>query len=317
MEDVPSKLVGFSRRIIPVVAALGGLLVLVFAVPFLWVLVVPSDTTFNVVAETERVVMRVEHQVPWRWPLTQVGLRRGETVQTVSGSLELGFPVEVTFERVGFGMLSVDVTPAKAEGKTCEPATRFDESEEAKEQIGCDFSLLVDEIPARAARGETVVFTLEGDIAAGRPVGFETRGSGTALLRTGRVTLRERSIITRTLYEAGAQDLEAGDYFAVNKRNDDVPARGLVVVDERPAMTTAFRIIGREATIERPGGGRYPISTELLSRFANDRVFRFTSAIIAAIIGLITLSAAVVEGLDRRETTASKVDAPGSTTSSA
>ena len=102
------------------------------------------------------------------------------------------------------------------------------------------------------------------------PGGLRDPGSGTALLRSGRVTLREASFISLRLHDASLVDLNAVDLFRVAQVNPEGLASGFIVADERPAMTAAFRIARKKATITRPGGVEFPMASDILSRFAND-----------------------------------------------
>src|SRR5688572_136517 len=124
--------------------------------------------------------------------------------------------------------------------------------------------------PHARPRGRRPCWRWRVKISAGRPVGLETQGSGTALLRSGRVTLREASFISRGLHDASMVDLNAGDFFRVAQVNPEGLASGFIVADERPAMTVAFRIARKKATITRPGGVEFPMASDIFSRFAND-----------------------------------------------
>lgn len=293
-------LVPLARRVIRFAVVLASVLFLVAVLINLWLLFRPPEATFSVVAETERIVMRSNRPLPWRWTFENASLNYGDHQEAFSGSLQLGVPVEVAVERVGHGTLWIAVRHAMEGGK-CEPGTLFGTDEEAKGRTPCEFDLLIDDIPGRAARGQTTVLALEGDISAGRPVGFQTHGTGTALLRSGRVTLREPTILLGEPYDARTKDLDAGDFFRVRRPSEQQPAMGFVVIDERPAMTAAFRVIGREGTIERPGGGESRIANGIFSRFANDEFLRALVAVIAAILGLVSLGSAIVGGLDQHD----------------
>jgi hypothetical protein len=298
---MPARLPRMALLLLTIFAS--ALLVLCAAAA-IWLLLQPRETTFTVAAETERVTMTLNHQVPWRWNLDKVRLRQREKEEVFTGSLKLGAPVEVLIERVAMGTLWIRAEHRPAPGRAaCEPGTLFGTDEEAAARTSCDVDILIPDVPARAGRGETLILMLVGRIAAGRPVGFETRGSGTALLRSGRVSMRETSIFGSNVYETGGVELDAGDFFRVkhdaaaatdNARTAE-PARGFVVLDERPAMRTAFRAVGREGVVERPGGGEYPLSSPLLRRFLEDDLFQVLSALLAGFFGVITLVASIIQ----------------------
>ena len=304
------RLVHLSRRVISLAVVLVSAVALLAALSTLVVLAFPRETTFNVVAETERLDMKVDYQLPWRWTFEEAVLRQAHSQGTFSGSLQLGFPVQVTMERVGHGDLSIAVTHQTDQNKGCNAATLFGLDEEAQGRTSCEFDILVSDISGRASRGRTTVLTLEGDVSAGRPIGFQTQGSSTALLRSGRVTLREKTMVLGAPFDAGTKNLEAGDFFRVGILNQPTGATGFVVVDERPAMTTAFRVVGKQASIERPGGGEVQIATGITSRLANDPLLQWLLAVISAIVSVISVSAAIVGGLDRPDVPAEPAEGP-------
>src|SRR5688572_2864111 len=134
-----------------VLASLVGLAV---AAAIIWTLIRPSETTFNVVAETERVTMALTHQVPWRWNLRDVTLREVEDKeQSFTGAIQLGKPVDVVMERVANGTLWIHVThaPPNSTG-TCEAATKF-VSDDPTGQTACEFDIFIRDIAERADRG--------------------------------------------------------------------------------------------------------------------------------------------------------------------
>jgi hypothetical protein len=275
---------------------LASLLALVVAATIIWMLVRPSETTFNIVAETERVTMELSEQVPWRWNLRDVKLREADLEESsFTGAIQLGKPVDVTMERVASGSLWIHVThpPARSTG-TCEAATKF-VHDEPTGHTACEFDIFIRDIAERAGRGITTILTLEGDVSVGRPVGFETQGSGSAVLRSGRVTLRERSIFGQNVYEAGSVDLETGDFFQVERSSGSEQSRGFIVIDERPGMTAAFRAVGRKAVVGRPGGGEYPVTSRLFQRLLNDVGIQVLSALLAALVGIVGFAASVIE----------------------
>lgn len=294
------RLVTAAQKAIPPAAAAASACAIVVAVVALSMLVAPSPTVFDVVAETERVSMtyRGDRRLPWRWNVEDATIRRGMSEVPFSGSVQLGFPVEVTMERVAHGSLSILIEHETTAEGTCRNATLFGLNEEVWEAVPCRFELLVSDISGRAARGQTTLLTLEGQISAGRPIGFQSQATGTSILRGARITLREKTWLFRSRYDADTRSLGAGDFFQVGEIDQSTRATGVAIMDERPAITAAFRVVGTTATIERPGGGTSELYTDIFTRLRNDRFLQGLAALIGMLVGLMGLCAAIVEGLN-------------------
>jgi hypothetical protein len=137
----------------------------------------------------------------------------------------------------------------------------------------------------KAQNSKTTLISLSGSIRPGREVGIETPGS-TAILRDGSVTVMVHKVIGGERFEARQETLRAGDLFLVEH---DVETAGFVVIDERPALTAAYRISGKKAFIQRPGGGdRIPLAATLFQRLLNDDVFQVVAWVLACISALAT-----------------------------
>lgn len=91
------------------------------------------------------------------------------------------------------------------------------------------------------------------------------------------------SIFSRNVFEAGSVELHAGDQFKIDDAAS--PALGFVVADERPALTAAYQVAARKASII--GGTLYPVS--LLNRILNDHLFQGISVFFGMLVVVATL----------------------------
>jgi hypothetical protein len=244
------------------------------------------STTFNVTATSERVEMvSGAARPPSRWVLdnVQVAEGRGGTTLPFSGSFEIADSVKVLIQRVSTGTLWVNVRSARPGRST---GRYFSAAERPLRAAPDEVNIFVPNLSTRADSSRTVLLALFGEVWAGRPVLVNTRGS-TAILRSGKVTLIGRSIFGSDRFEAGSVELDAGDVIEVV--DPDGPARGFVLVDERPALTVAFQAQGRRMTITRPGGGTYPLSASVLQRIVRDRLSQAVSLLVAVLVAFTTL----------------------------
>ena len=257
----------------PVLLGLTSLLVLVSVIAFF---VVPVHTSYNVTAQTELVKTRITSKPNWQWWLRDVELTgEGVTSGSWSGSLQLTAPVNVQMQRITYGDLQINVRCISSEdANPCDSAgVLFDEGKSTHRDLPREIYLRVNDIPARVKRGESILLAITGDVSLGRSVGIETT-ENQGILRNGSVTMLGRTIFGAGAFEGGTVDLDAGDLFKVTEVDSDSQTRGFVLVDERPAMTAAYRVVGSNAKVSRPGGGSYDVTTSIFARFLGDPLFR-------------------------------------------
>jgi hypothetical protein len=285
-----------SSLIVPALAVTGVLALTLAGT--IAVVAVPRPTTFNVTAETEWLEMTLRGRAPSRWRFEDAQIVENDVLRVktpdgkaepqptlFSGYFELAEKVRVTISRVALGDLSVYV---EALDQGTQTGRLLTDEEVPLGSTGKRIEFIVTNPQSRAAKGETVLLPVAGEVVVGRTIGIET-GGATAILRSGRVAMLGRSAFRKDVFEAGNVTLDAGDRFEVQRPDADVPTLGFVVVDERPAFTAAVRIAGRAAAITRPGGSVRTVSASLLGRLFGDEIFRATSALLALATALSTL----------------------------
>ena len=182
-----------------------------------------------------------------------------------------------------------------------DPATLFGPDEEALEPVPCEFDIIVSDIPGRAAQGQTTVLALEGEISGWAPTRLPDPGQwhGAAACRA-RDASRSHIHLPAKLRCEHPGSVRRGLLPSSRGQPRD-NSEGLHRRRRTARDDGRVQIVGKKATVERPGGGQFPIASDIFSRFANDVDLQALIAMIVAVVGVITLSAAIVEGLDRRD----------------
>lgn len=269
------RLGGVPDWFAPALLGLVSLFVLIGAALFF---INPVHTSYNVTAQTERISTTIDAEPDWYWVLEDVELAGpGVSVQNWSGDVQLGAPVEVWIERRGFGDLWIFV---RCVSTLCESAGGAVEGGGLdRRELPARFEIFIRNTPERARAGERVLLEITGDVTLGRSVGRETV-TNVGILRSGEVTMLGRNVFGGGVFNSGSVALAAGDRLEMTEIDEGSSTRGFVTIDERPAMTAAYRVVGSEARVYRPGGGDYSISSSILARFSGDPIFRLLAGIL-------------------------------------
>ncbi len=245
-------------------------------------------TTFDVIAQTERLEFTSEqskHKPQSRWTFEHIEVTESDSTSpfTFTGEFEPADSVKVVVDRVALGPLWIHVD---AVGQESSAGNFYTEDGEFDRKAAKSVDLVIADISSRANSGETVVIPVTGMVSLGRTVGIETPGS-TAILRSGKVTMLERSLFEGNIFEADSVVLDAGAMFKVD--DPASPALGFIVADERPAFTAAYRVVGNKASVTRAGGGVYPLSVSFLKRLLYDHFFQALSLFFGVLVVIATL----------------------------
>ena len=183
--------------------------------------------------------------------------------ETFTGAIELNSGVEVMIERVSIGPVQIECEAF--EGGSV--GTLIDEHEHVVKELGSEVTIEIRDPSARAREGDSVVIPVSGRVEIGREINYAS-GSGHAMLRSGDVTLLGRSILGSTRYEAGRVQLDPADRFHVESPED--AAFGVVVADERPALSVIYRVVGKRGVVTRFGARGYDVTASIRARLIND-----------------------------------------------
>lgn len=268
------------------VLSLIGIIMAMCAYGFVAFIHSPFPTTFNITAETERIEFFAKNEPDSRWVLYKVQVRENysDSTHTFTGSFQLAGGVNVLIERIALGPLWIHIE-AEREGQS---AGTYYVADDPVGPASRTLEFIISDLSSRALAGETVVLPITdilGDVYTGRSIGIDTEGS-TALLRSGEVTMLDRSLFGRSVYKAGSETLQTGDQFTIE--DPESSTFGFIVADERPALNVAYRVVGRNAYVRRPGGITVPISASLLNRFLHDHLFQGIALLFGMLVVIVT-----------------------------
>ncbi|MBB4635894.1 hypothetical protein [Longimicrobium terrae] len=252
----------------------------------------PGKATFDITAETEYVRYLPQLDPAQHWPMDSVSLFGAEetTPRVVSGDLRFTDPVQVTLERRSGGPLLVKLEPTrerKQEGSDL--ALRIGVFREHGGESRTLYENAVIEIHGiegrSIQRGKPIVFAVRGSLEVGRSVQSEPDAS-LALLRSGKVTKFVRSLWGNGVVMAGSRELGIGDEVTIDRPLS--PELGLVRVDERPAMSVAYRADARSVRVGRPGGSDYRIRMYAVERVLADPMLQALWTTLLFLFGCFT-----------------------------
>jgi hypothetical protein len=226
-------------------------------------------TTFDVTAETEWVEFVPGPQPRSDWMLEEARVFVGaDTVgRIITGSLKLSDSAKVVVQRRSMGPLTLDISSLGTDPHVGEIAL----SDSGTLSLGSHAIILVEDLEARSQKGTPVVLPVKGSLIAGRTIEIETDPSP-ARFRSGKVTSFGRSIFGWTVFPAGTVELTSGDHVSLEMPRS--PAFGLIVADERPALSVGYRGIAKAVKVRRPGGSDYRIGTTIYHRIAADQTLQ-------------------------------------------
>ena len=227
------------------------------------------DETYTVEAVTEILTLTPRPSESWStWDITDALMFSGDNgqPQPVSGLLSPASGVEVIVERISHGPISLTLIALSDEsaGKFLDLITRQELSLRNRVVI----KLVASELADRVRSGRASVFPFEGDARVGDD------SPGAAILRSGTVTTRGHSIVGRTLYEGATVELDPGDQFLVQATTS--AGFGQIVVNEGPALTVVFHVVGSQGKVNSFGTAGYEVRSSFLDRILNDGVVQGT-----------------------------------------
>jgi hypothetical protein len=198
----------------------------------------------------------------------------------VFGEVSFSPGTRITLERISAGPLRIiAVASRRAESA----GVLHDSGGNLIGSLGPYVVMTISNVEERAKRGHSVVLPVLGSIEVGRS---GPNPAGRAMLRSGTVTLLGQSLLGSSRYAAGTADLRAGDRFTVLRPHG--PAVGFMQVDERPALTVAYRVLGTSGQVSRFASKGYSVGTSLRERVLSDSVLQ---GLWLTTVALLTLAA--------------------------
>jgi hypothetical protein len=243
---------------------------------------VPVQTTFNITGRSEflKLVNTSGRWLPLH--LTEAILVAPPQIPSArfSGRLSIAPEAEVFIERISLGPIRISCRLPDP-GST---AAEFmpDHNPSSALRLSGRFVVLVDDVPERSAKGESVIIPLTGNITIGKNVVEGIASSG--LLREGRVDIIGHSLLGKSRFDAGSTNLDMGDVVSLR----GAMFSGLLVANEQPALGTSFRAAGYRLKVDRYGAEGYELSTPFPSRFTHDKAFQVLWGTCLAFISFVS-----------------------------
>jgi hypothetical protein len=262
-----------------------------------------SNATFDIAAESEYVMYSPELTPEQYWILDDAIIRPNDSApQTVSGKLKFTDAVHVVVERKSLGSLFIKIEPTPERQRAAEgrpmpiPVGEFTEHGGVARLLHDYVEIEIPNIEERSRRGQPIVFAIHGSLQVGRSVQREP-DPNLALLRSGKVTKFMNSIIWSSAFTAGSVELDAGDQVTIEAPTSS--ELGLIRIDERPALTVAYRAEAPSVKVARPGGGQYWVRMSSAERALADPVLQHLWAALVFFSGVFT----VLKASDTRKDT--------------
>lgn len=264
-----------------------GILLLCILI-FIIAIAIPIPTTFNVSVTTERIEFKTTDENNSRIPLNNVYVYNyeGDSLGKYNGTFHISEGSKVIAERISNGALTIQV---ENEAKKSS-GILYDTQDKIINEADSFIEFYIPKPSERAIKGENIIIPFSGDVVLGRAVNYESYAYNPALVRNGKITMIGKSLFANHFFESGTYDLNIGDQFVIEQAKSK--AYGFVVVNENPAMSAAYRVVGKKGRIVTPGPVNeetgYFISTTFLSRFLYDSFFQSLSWAFACIIFIST-----------------------------
>jgi len=257
--------------------------------PFISKKLFNKTTTFNVSAITEEVNV-VTPEIPISmWPVKNVLLSKScpdesKKVKYVNfnGSFSINSNVEITFNRIAFGELTVSLF----NNKNTSVGDLYDEEDEFISSLTHCAFFHIRNIPKRTLAGETIVLPISGDVSVGNKIRFLTHNK-TPILRSGQVTILDRSLFIGDYYSLGPFTLEAGDSF--NVQETTVPSQGFVSINEDAAMNLVYKAEGFGGVIKRYQSEDYDLENSYWSKLYHDEALSLLWILIIILFNIIRI----------------------------
>ena len=256
----------------------------------LWSLFFNSvETIFNVSIDTEYIEFKTVDNNNSRLILKDAFINNEENhyQEKYTGSLELNRNVNVSIERISLGGIEIE---AICDG--CKSVGRlYSEDEELDVKLGNSIYIFIDYSDTSAFHGITHLFRIDGEIKAGRSMGYEQLGESNPILRSGKVDLLGQSKLKSEYFYSNSVAVNMGDRIVFDERSSK--SYGFVIINELAGMKATYRVMAKNMRIIRPGprsindGQSFAVS--FIDGLYNDRFFKALSIAIGALIFGISL----------------------------
>ncbi len=259
----------------------------------------PYESTFSLDATTETLELKVVDNNNARILLYHANLfgYDDELAARFKGTLELMPGTTVIIERSGTSNPTINLNnPGKKVGTLYDP-----EGNHTDIQLGDYLDILYTSFKdSLTDKGHNLLFNLDGFLKVGKNINRPNIDEKPAILRKGTVSVIGRSLISRTSYEGGMQQLYPGDLvtFCHNHKTlkDSISNKGfgLAIIDENPGITLNYRINANRTRVYKTGpkqeNSSYDFSVSMISQITMDRALQGFAMVLAAIVTLLNIA---------------------------
>lgn len=255
----------------------------------------PSKATFNVVAETEIVELKIINKNQGRFTLYNCRISDYENtlLDSFYGTLQLLEGTIVRIERTGTANPVITLSNPENKGELC--ILYHENADIIDRKWGHDLSIeYLDFHNTMTKNGFNLFLNLEGILDIGKNINRPNLWEPPALLREGIISVVGRSIIGNYYYESGEHKLYIGDqlvfYQNLNTYQDSIDNKGIgfVLIDTVPGMHLAYRVNAYKAKIFKTGPktktSSYDISVSIIDQILLDRIFQGFSIVSGALL---------------------------------
>lgn len=291
------KLVAVTARIIFIFITL--VLIIILGAIIKSSLINPYESTYSLDATTETLELKVVDNNNARILLYHANLYGydDELVTQFKGTLELMPSTTVIIERSGTANPTLNLT-----NQGTKVGILYDqEGNRTDIQLGDYLDIIYTSFKdSLTDKGHNLLFNLDGFLKVGKNINRPNIDEIPAILRTGYVSVIGRSLISRTSYEGGKQQLYPGDLvtFCHNHKTlkDSISNKGfgLAIIDEKPGITVNYRINANRTRVFKTGpkqeNSSYDFSVSMISQITMDRALQGFAMVLAAIVTLINIA---------------------------
>lgn len=291
------KLLAITARIIFIL--ISSVIVVIIGAVIQSSFIKPYESTFSLDANTETLELKVVDNNNARILLYHANLYGydDELVTQFKGTLELMPGTTVIIERSGTANPTLNLT-----NQGSKVGTLYDpEGNRTDLQLGDYLDIVYTSFKdSLTDKGHNLLFNLDGFLKVGKNINRPNIDEIPAILRNGTVSVIGRSLISRTAYEGGRQQLYPGDLvtFCHNHKTlkDSISNKGfgLAIIDENPGITLNYRINANRTRVYKTGpkqeNSSYDFSVSMISQITMDRALQGFAMVLATIVTLINIA---------------------------
>ena len=291
------KLLAITARIVFIL--ISSVIVVIIGAVIQSSFIKPYESTFSLDANTETLELKVVDNNNARILLYHANLYGydDELVTQFKGTLELMPGTTVIIERSGTANPTLNLT-----NQGTKVGTLYDpEGNRTDLQLGDYLDIVYTSFKdSLTDKGHNLLFNLDGFLKVGKNINRPNIDEIPAILRNGTVSVIGRSLISRTAYEGGRQQLYPGDLvtFCHNHKTlkDSISNKGfgLAIIDENPGITLNYRINANRTRVYKTGpkqeNSSYDFSVSMISQITMDRALQGFAMVLATIVTLINIA---------------------------